>query len=88
MEQMDPSLRAYFELGLTHYNRGDYLKASEQWRLVLQHDPTSVQAHKYLALTYEKLGWKHKAKKQWQEYLKLEKDPVAKSMVEKRLLRL
>ncbi len=88
MESSDPSVMAYFELGLTHYNRGDYLKAADQWRLVLSRDPKFADAHKYLALTYEKLGWKHKAKKAWQDYLKLEKDPVARTNVEDRISKL
>ncbi len=88
MESVDPTVRAYFDLALNHYNRGDFLKAADQWRLVLSRDPNFVDAHKYLALTYEKLGWQHRAKKQWQEYLKLEKDPVTRSNIEKRLANL
>ncbi len=85
MEGIDPTVRAYFDLGLSHYNKGEFLKAAEQWRLAVEHDPKFVEAHRYLALAYERLGWKHKAKKQWEQYLKFETDPVAREKIQTRL---
>ncbi len=85
MVETNPSVKAYFDLGMSHYNRGDYLRASEQWKLALKQDPTFTSAHRYLALAFEKLGWQHKAKKQWEAYLKVETDEVAKAQIMERL---
>jgi Tfp pilus assembly protein PilF len=84
MAELDPTVKAYFDLGMSHYNRGDYLRATEQWKLALVHDPTYAAAHRYLALAYEKLGWQHKAKKQWEAYLKVETNEVAKAQLTER----
>jgi len=85
MADMDPTVKAYFDLGMSHYNRGDFLRAAEQWKLAVRHDPDYVAGHRYLALAYEKLGWAHKAKKQWEAYLKVEKNEVARAQITERL---
>jgi len=88
MEKLSATLRTYFDLGLNFYNRGEFLKAAEQWKLAINEEPGFADAHKYLALAYERLGWKHKAKKQWLEYLKVERDAEARNRVQQRLSRL
>jgi Tfp pilus assembly protein PilF len=85
MVETNPSVKAYFDLGMSHYNRGDYLRASEQWKLAINQDPTYAAAHRYLALAYEKLKWNHKAKKQWETYLKVETNEVAKAQIIERM---
>jgi len=88
MVELDPTVKTYFDLGMNHYNRGDYLRAAEQWKLAVKHDPGFAAGHRYLALAYEKLGWEHKAKKQWEAYLKVETNEVARAQIEGRLKRL
>lgn len=88
MEEPNPNVDAYFELGLSYYNRGDFLRATEQWKLAIQSAPDFADGHKYLALAYEKLGWKHKARRQWERYLKIESDERSRKQVEDRLKQL
>jgi Tfp pilus assembly protein PilF len=45
MADMDPTVKAYFDLGMSHYNRGDFLRAAEQWKLAVRHDPDYVAGH-------------------------------------------
>jgi len=86
--KLDPTTKAYFEMGMTHYNRGDYLQAAEQWKLVVKEDPSFAAGHRYLALAYGKLDWRHKAKKQWEAYLKVETNEIAKTQIAERMKRL
>jgi len=88
MEELNPNVEAYFKQGMDYYNRGDFLRATEQWKLAVQTAPDFVDGHKYLALAYEKLGWKHKARKQWERYLSIETDARARRQVEERLKQL
>ncbi len=85
MVELDPTVKAYFDLGMSHYNRGDYLRATEQWKLAVSKEPGFSAGHRYLALAYEKLGWGHKARKQWEAYLKVETNEVAKAQIAERL---
>ena len=86
--ELDPTTKTYFEMGMTHYNRGDYLRAAEQWKLVVKDDPSFAAGHRYLALAYEKLDWRHKAKKRWEVYLKVETNEIARAQIAERLKRL
>lgn len=87
-KDIDPTAKAYFDMGLKFYNRGKFMEATEQWRLAVSKDPAFVDAFKYLGMAYEKLGWTFKAKKAWEQYVKLTKDPATKAMVQEHLKKL
>lgn len=83
--KLSPSAQATYRMGLEFYNRQQYLEASDQWTQTIDMAPNFRPVRRYLALSYEKLGWKRKAARQWEYYLRSETDPKMREQVQKRL---
>ena len=54
--------------------RGEDESALRHYRIVLRVDPQYADAHVNLALLYEKLGLRSRARDHWRRYLQIEPD--------------
>jgi len=84
VEQLDPdNIKALINLGYFSIRSGQFDKAEERFRRVLEADPTYVEAYLYLADMYEKQQQKGKALEALASYRDLTDDPARKAEVER-----
>ena len=67
------SANGYYGLGGIHNYRKEYVLAEEAFLKALRIDPTFVDAHYSLGYTYEQMGQKKKAEKEYAIYRRLKK---------------
>ncbi len=72
----------FLETGKAYFEKGEYKNAEIELRNALQIDPRFVEAHRYLAETYMKLG---DAKGAFQEYVRLEQLEVDDPEIQRKL---
>lgn len=77
--------RMYFDQGRQNYAQREYDTAADLFKKAIDTDPAFHEAHRYLAETYEKLGYRHRAVKAWETLLRVTTDPAAKEEVNQRL---
>ncbi|MCH7472064.1 hypothetical protein IIA79_03830 [bacterium] len=77
--------RMHFDQGRKFFSEQDYDNASDHFKLAVDTDPLYKEAHTYLAETYEKLGYNHRAKKAWQNLLRIVKDPERQAEINQRI---
>ena len=85
MPSADITARMNFDQGRTLFARREYDAAADQFRLAVEHDPKFGEAHRYLAETFEKLGYRHRAKKAWETLLRITTDPSQVKEIKDRL---
>lgn len=61
---------AYFCLGKIYFDRKEYDKAVEAFKKSIEISPVTADTHYYLGMTYEMMGYKELAIKEYQEVLK------------------
>ncbi len=88
MPSNDMTARMYYDQGRQSYGSRDYNSACDQFRRAVTQDPLFVEAHRYLSESYEKLGYRHRARKAWEALLRITKDPDQQEDIKKRLLSL
>jgi Tfp pilus assembly protein PilF len=64
----------YFDQGRSLFVKREYDAAADQFQLAVERDPKYGEAHRYLAETFEKLGYRHRAKKAWETLLRITAD--------------
>jgi tetratricopeptide (TPR) repeat protein len=64
--------KARFLLGKIHFDRGDFLKAEQQYREVLSINPASADAHYNLGSIYDALNDTIKARAEWRKALEID----------------
>jgi Tfp pilus assembly protein PilF len=77
--------RMYFEQGRQGFSRREFDEASDNFRKAVDADPMFREAHQYLAETYEKLGYRHRARKAWEGLLRLTHDAGQQEEIHRRI---
>jgi len=77
--------RMMFDQGRQGFAARDYSMACEAFRRAIEVDPMYSEAHRYLAESYEKLGFRHRARKAWEALLRITKDPPAQAEIKQRI---
>ncbi len=73
------------EQGRQSYGQRDFDSAADHFRRALDINPQLHDAHRFLAESYEKLGYRHRAKKAWEALLRITQDPERKQEITRRL---
>lgn len=79
------SARMYFEQGRQSFAARDFDAACDLFRQAVMTDPMFEEAHRYLAEGYEKLGYRHRARKAWEALLRVTNDPTRQKDIVRRL---
>jgi Tfp pilus assembly protein PilF len=77
--------RMLFDQGRQGFAARDFSRACEAFRRAIDIDPMYLEAHRYLAESYEKLGFRHRARKAWEALLRITKEPAAQAEVKQRI---
>ena len=85
MPSSDLKARMYFDQGRQSFAQQHFDVASDSFRSAIDTDPQFHEAHRYLAESFEKLGYKHRAKKAWEALLRISSDVATKEEVQKRI---
>jgi Tfp pilus assembly protein PilF len=85
MPSTDMNARMMFDQGRQSFASRDYSTACEAFRRAIDTDPMYAEAHRYLAESYEKLGFRHRARKAWEALLRVTKDPSQQREIKQRI---
>jgi len=85
MPSSNLTARISFEQGRTAYANNQFNDAADHLRAAVEADPRFVEAHRYLAESYEKLGYGHRAKKAWEALLRITTDPAEQADIQARI---
>ena len=77
--------KMYFEQGRQKYGQRDFDGAADYFRKALDLSPQLQEAHMFLAESYEKLGYRHRAKKAWEALLRVTQDPERREEINRRV---
>jgi tetratricopeptide (TPR) repeat protein len=77
--------KMYFEQGRQRFSQRDFDGAADHFRRAVDTNPLLQDAHRYLAESYEKLGYRHRAKKAWEALLRITIDPERQQEINRRL---
>jgi tetratricopeptide (TPR) repeat protein len=84
----DPRLgEAYLQLGILHFARGDFERASRDYKKAIEVNPHLSEAHRQLGLVYQRTGERAKAQQEFDVYEQIEKIDAAESERQRRELR-
>jgi tetratricopeptide (TPR) repeat protein len=75
----------HFDQGRQNYARRDYDNASDYFKRAVNTDPMFHEAHRYLAEAYEKLGYRHRARKAWEALLRITKGSEEQQEIQQRI---
>lgn len=85
MPSADLTARMYFDQGRQAFARQDYDTAADHFKMAIDSDPLYADAHMYMAESFEKLGYRHRARKAWESLIKITADPKLKKEYQQRL---
>ncbi len=85
MPSSDLTARMYFDQGQTAFARGDFATAEEFFKKAVEKDPQYNEAHRYLAESFEKQGFSHRAKKAWERLSRITRDLQEQADIKKRI---
>ena len=85
MPSSNLNARLSFDQGKTAYANNKFDDAADMFKAAVEADPRFFEAHRYLAESYEKLGYGHRAKKAWETLLRITTDPAEKADIEARM---
>lgn len=85
MPSTNMNARMLFDQGRQSFASRDFSTACEAFRRAIDADPMYVEAHRYLAESYEKLGYRHRARKAWEALLRLTRDPARQTEIKQRI---
>jgi tetratricopeptide (TPR) repeat protein len=84
----DPRLgEAYLQLGILHFARGDFERATRDYKKAIEVNPHLSEAHRQLGLVYQRTGERAKAQQEFDVYEQIEKIDAAESERQRRELR-
>jgi Tfp pilus assembly protein PilF len=75
----------YFDQGRQSFARQEYDNAADLMRKAVEVDPHFEDAHRYLAESYNKLGYSHRAKKAWEALLRVCKNEQQRAEIQGKL---
>jgi tetratricopeptide (TPR) repeat protein len=85
MATTEVDARMYMEQGRQKFAQRDYDSAADHFRKALELNPQLHEGHRYLAESYEKLGYRHRAKKAWEALLRITQDPERQQEINRRV---
>jgi len=85
MPSADINARMYFDQGRASFARREYDQAADLFTRAVQADPKYGEAQRYLAESYEKLGYRHRARKAWEALLRITTDKAQQKEINDRL---
>ena len=85
MPSSDLTARMYFDQGQASFGRGDYAGAEDFFKKAVEKDPQYNEAHRYLAESFEKQGYSHRARKAWERLLRITRDAQEQEEIKKRI---
>ena len=85
MASNDLTARMYFDQGRQSFTRQDYNEAADHFRNAVIQDPMFEDAHRYLAESYSKIGYNHRARKAWETLLRIAKNEEQRVEIQKKL---
>lgn len=85
MPSADLTARMHFDQGRQQFAKQEYDAAADLFRLATVADPKYAEAHRYLAETFEKLGYRHRARKAWEALLRITTDAQQQKEIKDRL---
>ena len=77
MPSADLTARMYFDQGRQAYGQQEFDSAADYFKRAVEQDPMVLEAHRYLAESYQKLGYTHRARKAYEQLLRLTSDEKA-----------
>jgi Tfp pilus assembly protein PilF len=77
--------RMHFDQGRQAFARREYDTAADNFRNAVTTDPRFNEAHRYLAETYEKLGYGTRAKRAWEALLRMTTDAAQQREINQRI---
>jgi len=75
----------YFDQGRQSFARQEFDSAADLMRKAVEVDPYFEDAHRYLAESYGKLGYSHRAKKAWEALLRVCKNEQQRAEIQGKL---
>ena len=75
----------YFDQGRKSFASQDYDGAADKFKLATNHDPMFIEAHQYLAESFMKVGYRHRARKALEALLRIAKDEALVREVRQKL---
>ena len=85
MPSSDLNARMYFDQGRQSFSGRDFESACDQFKRAVDCDPMYHEAHRYLAESFEKLGYRNRARKAWEALLRITRDDSQLSDIRQRL---
>lgn len=85
MTSTDMTARMYFDQGRQSYAQQEYDNAADHFKLAIQQDPMYSEAHRYLAESYLKLGYRHRAKKALEHLLRITHEEKHKQEIQQKI---
>jgi tetratricopeptide (TPR) repeat protein len=85
MPSSNLNARLSFDQGKVAYANNKFDDAADFFRAAVEADPRFAEGHRYLAESYGKLGYAHRAKKAWEQLLRITTDPAEKADIEARM---
>ena len=85
MPSADLTARMYFDQGRQQYGQQNYDSAADHFKHAVDQDPMFEEAHRYLAESYQKLGYSHRARKAYEALLRITTDEKIQQEIRARL---
>ena len=85
MPSDDMKARMCFDQGRQSFAARDFDNACDHFKNAVTSDPMFDEAHRYLAESYEKLGYRHRALKSWEGLLRITPDAEKQADIRKRI---
>ena len=85
MPSSDLSARMYYDQGQTAFGRGDYSAAEDYFKKAVEADPQYHEAHRFLAESFEKQGFKRRALNAWERLSRITRDAEEQAEIKKRM---
>jgi tetratricopeptide (TPR) repeat protein len=85
MPSSNLNARLNFDQGRDAYAANKFDDAADFFRAAVEADARYVEAHRFLAESYEKLGYAHRARKAWETLLRITSDPAEAADIQNRI---
>lgn len=85
MPSSDLTARMYFDQGQTAFTKGDFASAEDFFKKAVEKDPQYHEAHRFLAESFEKQGFNHRAKRAWERLQRITRDAQDQAEIKKRI---
>jgi Tfp pilus assembly protein PilF len=76
MPSANLNARMSYDQGRDYFSRQEFDRAADHFKMAVEKDPHFEEAHQFLAQSYERLGYAHRAKKAWEALLRVARDPA------------